>query len=192
MGTIERSDGGVRSVGRRPAHYDANAAAFAGFFAGFIAGAVLGAILMLKDLAVGHPAWGGLRGVGAIFLGRSAAGDRFETVSMALGLAAHFGLSLAFGLAFGLVAFCWQRATVVWASAVWGLLVYSFMAFVALPQVSPAMALGELSFLSVTLHLAFGVVLGASYEALRFRSSVTHEAPHRGTTITFPPSPAPR
>lgn len=189
METFEQTRPIEHSIGRRPPHYDANAAALAGLLAGLIAGIALGVIQLLLRIAAGQPAWAGLRGLGAIFIGPWAIGTRFDAVSVGLGLAAHIGLSLAFGLAFGLVAFGWQRATVVWASALWGLLVYAFMAFVALPVVSPPMAVGEVNFLAVTLHLAFGVVLGAAFEPLRFRSGVSNEAPHRGAAITLPPSP---
>jgi hypothetical protein len=154
---------------RAPVFYDARAAAWSGLLSGLIAGAVLALVLMIQAILQGASPWAGTRAIAAIFLGRDAMGEGFALVPVLVGSAAHFGLSLAFGLAFGLVAYPWQRATVLWASAVWGLMVYAFMAFLALPQAAPQMVAVELSFWQAFLHLVFGLVIGLSYEPLRFR-----------------------
>ncbi len=187
MAVIARTPAVEHVLGRHPAHYDANAAAWAGLGAGFCAGALLLAVRALAVTASGVPARFDALRVAAIFLGPSVLG-RPLAASAAIALGAHLGLSLAFGLAFGLVAFGWQRATVIWAGLLWGLLVYAFMAFVALPTVSPLLGRSLIGFLPALLHLAFGGVVGLAFEPLRFRSGVTTPAPHRGATVVFQPS----
>jgi hypothetical protein len=172
-------------VGRRPPHYDANAAAAAGLLAGLAAGALLLTARVLLAVAAGRGPSQELADVAAIFLAPPALEPPLHAAATGVALAAHLGLASAFGLAFGLVAFGWQRATVIWAGVVWGCLVYAFMAFLALPVVSPSLARREIGFAPALLHVAFGVVIALSFEALRFRSGVTTAAPHRGATLTF-------
>jgi hypothetical protein len=173
-------------LGRRPRWYDAQAAAAAGLLAGLIAGGVLALLLGAMSLFAGRGALTGLRVVATTFMGPAAFSPARTWTAVLEGLMAHFGLSLAFGLAFGLAAYGWQRATVVWASVVWGLLVYSFMVFLALPVANPLLARGEVGFVPLFVHLLFGVIIGICFEILRFRTG-GDGAPRRGATFTIQP-----
>lgn len=173
-------------VGRRPARYDASAAASSGMLAGLLAGVGMGLLTLLLEMLRGSYAWDAIRLYAAAFLPAAPLGRGFAVETVFLVVAAHLGLCLAFGLAFGLVAYRAPRATLLWSSLVYGLLVYAFMAFVALPTANPALASRLVGFVPALGHAAFGVVLGTSFESLRFRAVVEEGAPRRGRTILLP------
>jgi uncharacterized membrane protein YagU involved in acid resistance len=181
---------------RRPVGYDATAAAGAGLLAGLISGAVLSVLMVIQQLATGVSPWAGLRMIAATVIGAKAMGTGFALWPVLVGTAVHFALSAAFGLGFGLVAYRWDRATVLWSSVVWGLLVYSFMVFIALPVVNPEMVPAEISFIAALQHVLFGFVIGLGFEALRFRLGERQVLPAERmvrppTTTTSPTTPQP-
>lgn len=164
-------------MGRRPRRYDANAAALAGLLAGLIAGAAM-AIALVAGGAIRHiPP--------AIWPRLVAVAFRRRGSPILVGIGAHLGLSLAFGLGFGLCAYRWQRATVLWAGALYGILVYAFMLLIALPVVNPRLVMVARGGWTALAHLGFGVVLGACFEVLRFRPIPFPG--RRGATLTIQP-----
>jgi hypothetical protein len=164
-------------VGRHPARYDANAAAVAGMASGLLAGIAM-AIVFVAVGAIRHiPP--------SIWPRLVAASFRRHNSPILVGIAGHLGLSLAFGLAFGLVTYCWQRATVLWAGALYGVLVYAFMLLEALPVVNPRLVLVARGLSAALANLGFGLLTGALFEILRFRASPFPG--RRGATLTIQP-----
>jgi hypothetical protein len=80
---------------------------------------------------------------------------------------------------------------VLWASLVYGVLVWAGATFVVLPVLDPALVRAELGLGGLGSCLVFGLVLGLAFERLRLRAVATAGARHLGRTVTITPHPHP-
>lgn len=147
--------------------------AVSGAIAGLIAGvAVLAAAILYSWLATPEEAWLPMKNVAATWLGLGALIGGGWTV--VIGLATHFGNSIAWGIVFGLLM-SWRRnaAVTVIAGFVWGMVVYLVMTWVTLPGIDPTMA-ARVAVQPIwwwwLLHVIYGVVLGAAWLAVAGRA----------------------
>lgn len=143
--------------------------AVAGGIAGLIAGtAVLVAAVLYSWLATPEEAWLPMKNVAATWLGVGALIGGVWTVL--IGVATHFGNSIAWGIVFGLLmSRCRNPVLTLVAGFVWAMVVYLVMTWVALPWINQTMA-ARVAVQPVwwwwLLHAIYGVVLGAAFLAV--------------------------
>ena len=78
-------------------------AAMGGMFAGIVGGVALTVFNVGMNLARGHDVWAGLKFAGMPLLGARAGSPGLDMLAIVIGLSAHFAVSIAWGLLFGLV-----------------------------------------------------------------------------------------
>jgi len=98
------------------------------------------------------------------FLGNRALSPGFDAAACALGLVAHFAVSVVWGMLFAGVAFGLSRWATVGFGAVWGLLVLFVMVYLVLP-LAGAMRLEDVMAVrrAVLEHVTFGVAVGLAF-----------------------------
>jgi len=98
------------------------------------------------------------------FLGTRVLSPGFDAAACALGLLAHFAVSIVWGLLFAGVAFGLSRWATLGFGAVWGLLVLFVMVYLVLP-LAGAMRLEDVMAVrpAILEHVTFGVAVGLGF-----------------------------
>ncbi len=147
-----------------------------GIVAGIIGGAVLAIVLLVGAVASGQDIWLGMKGAAAPFLGERAMQPGFDPGAVALGVLAHFAVSIVWGVLFAAVAYGASKAVTVFAGLVWGVVVWFGMYYVVLPiaglsQMAQETPLG----MAILTHLIFGLAVGIGF--LPFQRTRQHATP---------------
>ncbi len=135
-----------------------------GAVAGLIGGAAVSLLVAVASALHGQDVWSGVKVAAYPFMGNRVLSPGFDAAACALGLLAHFGVSVVWGLLFAGLAFGLPRWATVGFGAVWGLLVLFVMSYLVLP-LAGAMRVEELMKVrpAVLEHLTFGVALGLGF-----------------------------
>lgn len=159
---------------------DAKYAAMEGVVAGIAAGAVLTLMMTFVSAVAGQDIWYGMKGAAAPFLGADAMGPGFAFIPVMLGLAAHFLVSILWGLGFGLIAYHLDQKTTLIAGGLYGLVVWLGMFYVVLPLVGMSEMTREAPVLkSIVYHVFFGLSLAVAYLALEIEEDRDRSAAFR-------------
>lgn len=148
----------------------------AAVWAGIISGAVF---VMLEMLMVpmfldGSP-WGPPRMIAAIVLGRDVLPmpegppPTFDAGVLMAAMVVHFALSVAYAVALALAISRMSTGAAIGAGAVFGLVLY-LINFYVLTAVFPWFAMAR-NWVSIVVHVLFGVIAAAAYKALEKRSA---------------------
>lgn len=134
-----------------------------GFFAGLSGGLAVALWMMLMRVLQGANAWPAVKGASFPFLGERAFEPGFDGLAVSLGLVAHFGVSIFWGLLFAVAFDGLSRLGTVFAGLFWGLVVWVGMYYVVLPLAGA----GEISrgpiAPAVVSHLIFGLFVALGY-----------------------------
>jgi hypothetical protein len=151
-GVLDDDDGRARQGGK------------GGVVAGLVGGIVLSVWTLFVGAIQGRDFWVGLKAAGYPFLRERALAPGFDGRAILVGGLCHFGVSIAWGIGFGLIAYGLSRAGTVAFGALWGLVVWIGMSFVVLPLVGAgALARGEGIVLAVSEHIVFGLALALAF-----------------------------
>jgi hypothetical protein len=132
-----------------------------GAVAGLLAGAAFIAVTMWFASSMGDPAQGPLKMISTIVLGQGALES--GTASAGVGLVVHAVLSVAFGIAFGLIApLLRTNGTAALVGAVYGALLYVVNFLVVAPIAFPVFAMANQPF-ELVVHIVFGVLLAFGF-----------------------------
>jgi hypothetical protein len=135
-----------------------------GTVAGLVGGVVLAIWSLFMGAIQGRDFWVGMKAASYPFLRARALEPGFDGGAVLLGLICHFAVSIAWGIAFGIVAYGLSRAGTIASGALWGLVVWIGMFFVVLPLVgAAALARGQGIALAVSEHVVFGLALGFGF-----------------------------
>lgn len=135
-----------------------------GVVAGLIGGAVLSVFMTIMNLATGQDIWAGMKIAGMPFLGERALQPGFEPGPVMIGVLSHVAVSIGWGLLFGLLFHGASRGATIAGGALWGVLVWLSMYYVALPLVGlrelvRAAPIG----MAVLEHVLFGLAVGLGF-----------------------------
>jgi len=154
-----------------------------GAVAGLVGGIVI-AIVMLVPVALrGADIWAALKAAAVPLLGARALASGFEAPAVALGVACHFAVAIAWGIAFALLAAGLSRVGTLMFGAFWGLVVWFGMHGIVLPVLHlAAFARGPI-IPELVAHIAFGLAVGAAYLPFQRqrRFYVSPDDPHPAT-----------
>lgn len=148
-------------------------------WSGLIAGAIFLVLeLIMVPLFLGMPPWAPVRMIAAIVLGRDVLPPP-ATFDIGIFLAAalvHFPLSIIYALIHALMLERWpmNTAMALLAGGVFGLVLY-LVNFYGFTAVFPWFAEAR-NWVSILVHIAFGVVAAWAYGALRTRGAVPRAA----------------
>lgn len=146
--------------------------------AGILAGLIAGAVFIVMEMALvalvgGDSPWAPPRMIAAIVLGSGVLPPptTFDLTIFVVAMAIHFVLAIVLGLVFALIAHrlsvnysWWSMPVALLAGAIFGLAIYAIN-FYGLTTVFPWFAMAR-NAISIVSHVAFGVVLAGSYQAL--------------------------
>ena len=148
-------------------------AARGGLIAGLWGGLALSLFMMLTAWLDARDVWQPLKGAASPFLGLRARVAGFDAVAVLVGQLAHFAVSMAWGLLFGLLVYGISKPTTVWLGLLWGLVVASAMFYVVLPLAGlGAMARASHPNVVVLQHLLFGLTTAVGF--LPYQRSARH------------------
>ena len=131
---------------------------------GVVAGAAGAGVLALVMLALttvrGEDPWSGAKFAAAPWLGGRVFDPGFDPVALTVGLATHLGVSIIWGMLFGLVVFGFSKHVTITAGAMFGFLVWLVMFYAVLPLLGLArITLGIPPWIAIFEHVVYGVVL---------------------------------
>lgn len=144
-------------------------------WSGVIAGAVFLAVEMLMVMAfMGESPWAPPRMMAAMLLGRDVLPPPadFDAGIVMAAMLVHFPLSIVYGLITGWIVHRLNSTNVLLIGAVFGMAIYFINFYLIAPAAFPWFMEAR-NGISVTGHLIYGLVLGASYAALRRHKSAT-------------------
>jgi hypothetical protein len=154
----ERSDEAFEPDGRERA-------AFGGIAAGVVGGVVLSAYMLVTNLVSGRDPWVALKIAALPFFDlERVVRPGFEVVPVLLGVATHFAVSVAWGLLFALIFYGLRKPMTVAAGAIWGIVVWAVMSYVALPVVGATEIVRSTPVAIALLeHMLFGVAVALAF-----------------------------
>lgn len=161
-------------------------AAFGGIAAGVIGGVVLSLYMLVMNLVSGRDAWVAFKIAAVPFLDlERATRPGFEVVPVLLGVATHFAISVVWGLVFALLFYGLRKSATVVAGAIWGIVVWAVMFYVALPVVGAGdLARSTPVGIALLEHVLFGLTVALAFLPFqRMRNGVpTAQPPVVGPT----------
>jgi hypothetical protein len=135
-----------------------------GAVAGIAGGVVIALLMGLFDAVQGRDLWIGTKMAAYPFLGERVLQPGFDGGAVLLGLASHFGVSIIWGVLFGLLAFGLTSAGTIWFGLLWGLVVWIGMYYVVLPAVGAGEIARSAPLLgAVVNHLIFGLAVAIGF-----------------------------
>ena len=135
-----------------------------GAVAGIIGGMVSSILGLIMTAMRGQDLWPGFKGAAVPFIGQRAFEPGFDLGPVLLGLATHFGVSIAWGILFGVIAYGLSRPATVVFGAFWGLVVWLGMYHVVLPVLGlSAMARAVPVGMAVLSHVIFGLAVSVGF-----------------------------
>ena len=156
-GATTGSTTGVEARGRL-------AALWGGTVAGILGGLAVIGFTAIADYARGRDLWAGLKLAAYPFLRDRAMAPGFEVGALLQGITAHLGVSVIWGVLFGLFAYGMSRSATVSFGVIWGILVWIGMFYFVLPLASSSMLTrGMPAAIAVGQHLVFGLFTGLGF-----------------------------
>jgi hypothetical protein len=135
-----------------------------GTVAGLVGGVLLGAFNLLMDLVRGRDLWVGIKVAAYPFVRDRALLPGFELGPVLQGSITHLGISVIWGVLFGLIAFGMSRSATVSFGILWGIVAGIGMLYIVLPLASASvLARGVPTVLVIGQHLIFGLGLGLGF-----------------------------
>jgi hypothetical protein len=135
-----------------------------GIIAGIVGGAVDSAALLISSVMKHHDTWLVLKGAAAPFIGQRAMRPGFDPFAVFTGLAAHFTVSMIWGVLFALLVFGLSRGSTILAGVLWGFVVWIGMFYVVLPLVGlGAMPKQVPVGAAIFQHVIFGLAVAAGF-----------------------------
>lgn len=162
--TVSKSD--ARPHAAEPSRLDWKAASWAGVIAGLVFVLVE---MMLVWLVQGMSPWGPPRMMAAMVLGPGILPPPadFSAVAMATAMVIHLPLSIAYGLVLGLAVHRLRMGAALLAGAAFGLLAVYAINFYVIAPMAFSWFVEARNWISALSHVVFGMMLAASYVALR-------------------------
>ncbi len=147
-----------------------------GVVAGLVGGVAVAAYLALQALLQGGPLAAVFKGAALPFFSPERVGSAaWDPAPLALGLLSHFGVSIVWGVLFGLLFYGLSRAGTLVAGLFWGLVVWIGMFYVVLPLVGGYGVTQATPVWSAALmHLVFGLFTALGF--LPFQRKVPRRA----------------
>jgi hypothetical protein len=135
-----------------------------GIVAGIVGGIVIALFLLISTLVQGADPWMAFKGAGIPFLGERAMQPGFDPTAVLVGVLAHMGISILWGIGFGVLFYGISRGATLAAGVLWGVVVWLVMYYVVLPVVG----LGEMTasvpvWMAVLEHIVFGVAVAIGF-----------------------------
>ena len=131
-----------------------------GALAGVIAGVVLSLYIATLDLSQGNDVWADAKLAGYPFLGSQALLPGFDFFAVAIGVLSHLGVSLAWGLAFGLLAYGRSAAATIASGLTWGIVAWLMMFHAVMPAIGLTPLADAVPVTSAVIeHVIFGLTL---------------------------------
>lgn len=158
MATAQYASLSVHNRGATPV----NTGAVAGVLgATVIAGMMFGVMQMIVEALIGHGFWSPLKYIASVFTRGAAVDPSFSLGPVIVGLGGHMMNSMISGAVFAMIVWKLVRNPVALAvlGMMWGAAVWTFMWFVVIPTIDPAMKLLNAPWF-FGAHLVFGMVLG--------------------------------
>jgi hypothetical protein len=142
----------------------ARPALWGGTVAGLAGGSLLVLFNLLMDLLRGRDPWVGIKLAAYPFVGEVALAPGFDPGPVLQGLTAHLGISVIWGVLFGLAAFGMSRAATVSFGIIWGVVSWIGMSYFVLPLASASvLTRGTPTLLGIAQHLVFGLAIGLGF-----------------------------
>jgi uncharacterized membrane protein YagU involved in acid resistance len=141
----------------------------AAVWAGVIAGAVfMMAEMLMVMVFMGQSPWGPPRMIAAMVMGQDVLPPpgTFDMGITMTAMVIHFSLSIILGLIFGWIVHRMSSTSAVVIGGIFGLAVYFINFYLVAPVMFPWFTMAQ-NWVSLVVHLIFGLVLGGSYAALR-------------------------
>lgn len=140
----------------------------AALWAGLIAGLVFMMLeMILVPMFLGGSPWGPPRMIAAIVLGQAVLPppDTFDGGILVAAVVVHFALSIAYALLLAMLVAGGSRGAAISVGAIFGLVLY-LVNFYLFTAIFPWFAMAR-NWISGLSHIAFGLVAGWAYVALR-------------------------
>jgi len=139
-------------------------AVMGGAVSGLVAGMFLTVMMTLMSASNGKDIWYGMKGASAPFFGERAMHAGFDLWPVLLGLSAHFAISAAWGVLFGLFFYGASKLLTVVGSVAWGFVVWIGMYYIVLPIVGlSAMTHDAPMGRAIMFHEMFSIPLGVVF-----------------------------
>jgi hypothetical protein len=153
-------------------------AASGGALAGILSGIVLAIYLVVMSITEGGDMWQPLKGAGFPFLGERAFQPGFDLTAVLVGVGAHLGVSMIWGLLFGVLFYGASKLGTLVLGAAWGVVVWLVMYYLVLPiagiaNMPETVPLKE----AVLSHVIFGVALAMAFLPYQRRRLTEYETP---------------
>src|SRR5262245_3835779 len=159
-----------------------------GAVAGLIAGFVLALYTLGTSLGSGADPWVAAKLAGTPFLGPRAMQPGFDAFAVAVGVLCHLGVSIAWGIPFGFLAYDRSAVATITGGVLWGLVCWIGMFHVLLPALGlQSIAASVPTSNAIIEHVLSGLALAAA-----FLPSQPPAAPGLAPRIDPSPSPADR
>lgn len=135
-----------------------------GIVAGLVASVVHVAFGALFLLLSGRDLWPAVKMAAFPFLGERAIAVGFDPFAVALGIACHMLVAVAWGLLFAVAFYGLAGAATVAAGLFWGVVVWVVMYYVVLPLVGAGEIVENVPiWAALAQHLLFGGTVGAAF-----------------------------
>ena len=147
-----------------------------GVVAGIVGGLALAVYLAIQAIAQGAALAPVFKGAALPFFSPDRVGSpAWDPAPVALGLIAHLGVSILWGVLFGLLFYGLSRAGTIVAGLFWGLVVWLAMFYVVLPLVGGfGVTQATPLWSAVLMHLVFGLFTAVGF--LPFQRKVPRRA----------------
>jgi hypothetical protein len=140
------------------------AAVAGGVIAGLVGGLVLSLFMVAMSVAQGADIWMGAKVAGAPVMGERMMQPGFDLPAVLVGVISHLGVSIAWGVLFGILFFGLSDAETMAGGVAWGVVVWLAMFYVILPllglsQIAASVTVAR----AIFEHLLFGVSVAMAF-----------------------------
>jgi len=143
---------------------EARQAVKGGAIAGAVGGVVITVFMVLMNVLKGWDPWVPMKTAAYPWLGEIVLDTGFEPVSVLLGLATHFAVSIGWGILFGVVFYGLSKGATLGVSLVYGVVVWLAMFYVVLPVIGAGgLVRNAPKGIAVIEHLLFGLGIGVGF-----------------------------
>jgi hypothetical protein len=141
-------------------------AVWGGTVAGLVGALAYVAFSLAADVVRGSDLWVALKVAAYPLVGEKVMAPGLDLGTVLQGLLTHLGISLAWGVLFGVAAFGMTRAATVGFGLIWGVFVWIAMFYFVLPFAGATVTMrGVPLLLTIGQHLVFGLALGLGFLA---------------------------
>jgi hypothetical protein len=135
-----------------------------GVIGGVVGATALYVLLLIVTATAEQSLWTVFKNASAPFFGMRAGQPGFDFWPVVIGVVCHYLISIAWGVAFGLLAFGLRRGPTVAAGVLWGVVVWLGMYYVVLPLVGLAEAAANTPVsMAIFVHVLFGFFMAVGF-----------------------------